>query len=207
VWELVLLGLGMGLYAGFAPGPLLTLVVAETLRAGVRAGIAAALAPLLTDAPIIMLSLWGLSRISNSDGVLGAISIVGAIAVFYYGVNGIRSGVDTTDSRAAATGSLLRGIVVNAMSPHPYLFWGTVGAPIMLRSHQQLGLSGPLVFLVCFFALLVGGKVVVAILTSASKRYLGTKGHIIVMRGSGLLLCGFALLLLRDGVRLLGVMP
>ena len=45
----------LGLSAGFAPGPLLTLVVSETLRYNVKEGIKVALAPIVTDLPIVVL--------------------------------------------------------------------------------------------------------------------------------------------------------
>lgn len=50
-------GAALGLSAGFSPGPLLTLVLTETLHHGVKAGIRVALAPMITDAPIIVLTL------------------------------------------------------------------------------------------------------------------------------------------------------
>jgi len=51
-------GLMLGLTAGVAPGPLLTLVVSQTLRYGVREGIKIAIAPIFTDLPIILAALW-----------------------------------------------------------------------------------------------------------------------------------------------------
>ncbi|UCD33501.1 MAG: hypothetical protein JSV38_06465 [Desulfobacterales bacterium] len=47
-------GVMFGLSAGFAPGPLLTLVITQTLRHGIKEGILTASAPVLTDAPIIL---------------------------------------------------------------------------------------------------------------------------------------------------------
>ncbi len=48
----------LGLSGGLTPGPLLTLVVSETLKYGTQAGIKVSLAPLLTDTPIILAVLW-----------------------------------------------------------------------------------------------------------------------------------------------------
>jgi len=62
----------LGLSAGFSPGPLLALVVSQTLQYGTMEGIKVAIAPLLTDCPIILVSLFVLARVANSPAVLGA---------------------------------------------------------------------------------------------------------------------------------------
>ena len=69
------LGIGfiLGLSAGFAPGPLLTLVISETLQHDIKAGVKVALAPMITDLPIIMLTLFILVKLSGFHRVLGII--------------------------------------------------------------------------------------------------------------------------------------
>jgi len=52
------IGLILGLSAGFAPGPLLTLVISETLQHDLKAGVKVALAPIITDLPIIIFTLF-----------------------------------------------------------------------------------------------------------------------------------------------------
>ncbi|MGB2681816.1 MAG: LysE family translocator, partial [Candidatus Competibacter sp.] len=61
----VLSGLMLGLSGGLSPGPLLALVASESLRHGVGAGIKIALAPLLTDLPIILATLLVLEPLSD----------------------------------------------------------------------------------------------------------------------------------------------
>ena len=46
-----------GLAAGFSPGPLTVLVIGETLRHGLRSGLQVAIAPVLTDIPVILLTV------------------------------------------------------------------------------------------------------------------------------------------------------
>jgi len=48
----------LGLAAGFSPGPLTVLVIGETLRHGLRSGLQVAIAPILTDIPIILLIVY-----------------------------------------------------------------------------------------------------------------------------------------------------
>jgi threonine/homoserine/homoserine lactone efflux protein len=51
------LGAGIGFIAGISPGPVLSLVVSETLRGGWLRGSAVAAGPLLADGPIIALAI------------------------------------------------------------------------------------------------------------------------------------------------------
>ncbi len=194
----------LGLSAGFAPGPLLALVVAETLRHDLAAGIRVALAPLLTDLPIIALTLVVLSRLTQFDGVLGAISLVGGVLVFWLGITSMRSCGVAIDWREAQPRSLLKGVLVNFASPHPYLFWFGVGAPLTLRAYAQGGYGAP-AFIGSFYLFLIGAKVLLAVLVARSRNFLSGKVYIYIMRCLGLLLMGFALVLLCDGLRLLGV--
>jgi threonine/homoserine/homoserine lactone efflux protein len=50
-------GVLLGLSAGLSPGPMLALVLAQTLRRGPREGCKIALTPLVTDPPIILVTL------------------------------------------------------------------------------------------------------------------------------------------------------
>src|SRR2546425_12291262 len=62
-WQALVVGLGLGLGAGITPGPLLGLVINETLRGGWHAGILVALAPLISDLAIIALCFLLLVRL------------------------------------------------------------------------------------------------------------------------------------------------
>ena len=130
----LLMGSLLGLSAGMAPGPLLALVVSETLAHDIRAGIRVALAPLVSDLPIVLLTLFILSKLSGFQSVLGGISLVGGGVIFYMGVQGLLSSGVVLDMEKKAPRSLTKGVMVNFLSPHPYLFWISVGAPTMGRA-------------------------------------------------------------------------
>ena len=70
-------GTVLGLAAGFSPGPLTLLVISETLRHGLRAGMKVSLAPILTDLPIIALAALLLDRLSSHPAALGGIALLG----------------------------------------------------------------------------------------------------------------------------------
>jgi threonine/homoserine/homoserine lactone efflux protein len=71
-------GLLLGLSAGLSPGPMLALVLAQSLRHGPREGCKVVLAPLLTDPPIILIALIVASNLAQLRPVLGIVSILGA---------------------------------------------------------------------------------------------------------------------------------
>lgn len=206
-WPYLVSGVVFGLVAGLSPGPMLALVISETLRQGRRAGMLVALAPLFSDAPIVALSVFLLTQLAQSDAVLGVISLVGAAFVAYLAyeslrVTGLRVAVESPASR-----SLLKGVVLNFLNPHPYLFWIAVGAPTVLAASER-GLAPPAVFLVSFYALLVGSKVTVALLVDRSRGFLTSRGYVWVVRGLGVVLVVFALLFVREGVtRLMATAP
>jgi threonine/homoserine/homoserine lactone efflux protein len=193
----------LGLSAGFAPGPLLTLVISETLRHDIRAGVKVALAPMITDLPIIMLTLFILVKLSGFHNVLGIISCMGGFFVLYLGwqsmvTKGVELNLQETRSK-----SLAKGIIVNTLNPHPYLFWFSVGGPTVTKAMNQ-GLFAPLAFIGSFYVLLVGSKILIALLVGKSRSFLTGKGYIYTMRLLGVALCALAIFLFRDGFKLLG---
>lgn len=198
-------GIVLGLSAGFSPGPLLTLVIAQTLRHGVREGAKVALAPLVTDLPIILLCTFVLTRLANFKPVLGAVSLVGGVFVLYLAWEGVRTVSLDTDLPVAAPQSLGKGALVNALSPYPYLFWLTVGAPTILKGWGT-GPAAAGAFVAGFLGSLVGAKVIVAVAAGRSRQLLRGRAYGYLMRLLGVLLLAFAALLLKDGLALLGVL-
>jgi len=197
-------GITLGVPSGLAPGPLLTLVITQTLRHGAREGAWIATAPLVTDLPIIVAGLFLLGALQDATLLFGLISAVGGGYVLFLARETWSSGPVTVNVTNEAPRSLRKGIVVNLLNPHVYLFWGTVGVPLMLRFGGGLSFAA-WAFAGAFFGCLVGGKVGVAWLVGHSRHLLEGAGYRWVMRGLALLLVLFALVLWRDAARLLGV--
>ena len=198
------LGTILGLSAGFAPGPLLALVVVETLQHGMKAGIKVAIAPVLTDIPIIAMALFLLAKVSRFNNILGSIAITGAIFILYMGIENLRTrGLDIQE-KLSRPKSLQRGIIVNALSPYPYLFWISVGGPTTMSAMER-GLPAAISFISSFYVLLLGSKIVLALMVGKSRSFLLGNRYIYAMRMLGFVLLVFAGILFRDGLRLLGL--
>lgn len=198
----ILAGLMLGFYAGFVPGPTLTLVLFETLRHGTRAGFQVALSPLITDLPIVALALLIVGQLSKIQAALGVISLVGACVLLWMGYESLRTQAIDLSKPAKAGDSLKRGMIVNWLNPHPYLFWLPVGAPLVYRAaqHSWWAVVG---FLLAFYLLLVGSKVVLALVAGHFREFLSGKLYLTIVRGLGLALWVFAGLLAWEGWHLL----
>jgi threonine/homoserine/homoserine lactone efflux protein len=197
-------GVLLGLSAGFAPGPLLALVVSETLRHDARAGIRVALAPVVTDVPIVLCSLFALVQLSRFHSLLGGISLAGACFILFLGVQNLKTrGLDISQVQGPAR-SLQKGILVNFLSPHPYLFWFTVGGPLTIKAMEK-GPPAAIFFIAGFYGLLVGAKIFLALLTARSRAFLQGKTYVLAMRLLGIMLIILAVLLFKDGLLFFGV--
>ncbi|MES9854612.1 MAG: LysE family transporter [Candidatus Thiodiazotropha sp. L084R] len=196
-------GIVLGLSAGLAPGPLLTLVISETLQHDIRAGIKVAVAPIITDLPIIIFSLFIINEISGLYSILGLISLLGGCFVFYIGYENVRSaGIDLNIQRERSN-SLKKGVIVNALSPHPYLFWFSVGSPMIIKMMNTDGVAS-FVFILSFYSLLVGSKIVLAVVVGKYKSFLNGVIYIYTIRTLGLILWILSVVLLYDGLKLMG---
>ncbi|MCU0483408.1 MAG: LysE family transporter [Chloroflexi bacterium] len=203
--EYLATGILLGLAAGFAPGPLMALVLAQAVRFGTREGLKVAIAPLITDIPIVALAtaLVGLAA-GAVGGLLGAISLAGAVFVAWLGVESVRTTGVEAGRPDEAPRSWSRGALVNALSPHPYLFWVTVGAPVLIRAWGESAIAAA-AFLAGFYACLVGAKMLLAVIGGASGGRLRGGAYRAVMVVLGALLLLFAARLAWEGLRLLGL--
>ena len=199
------MGAVFGLTAGISPGPLLTLVISETLKHNKREGVKIAVAPLITDIPIVLLTIFLLSKMSSFDMVLGIISILGGIFIAYLGYDSIKSKGIEIDVQNLRLKSIRKGIIVNLLSPHPYIFWLMVGAPIIIKAYQASP-TAAFAFITAFYVLLVGSKISIALVVDKSKAFLKNRVFIWTLRILGLVLLVFAILLIKEGLGYFGIL-
>lgn len=167
-------GLILGLSAAASPGPFQAYLLSQTLRSGWKHTLPAAIAPLLSDVPVITLILLALSQLPPS--FLRFIQMAGGVFLLYLAhgaYQNYRHFNDVeADARQPSSLNFFQAILVNALSPGPYLFWGLVGAPILLETWKtDPGFS--LAFLLGFYAAIVGGNASLVVLFAVARRYLG----------------------------------
>ena len=192
-----------GLAGGFSPGPTTTVVVSQTLRFGVLDGIKVAIAPALTDAPIILVAVLLVGQLARFEPILGIISILGAAFLLYLAFESFRVRGIEIDETDVAPRSISKGFVANLLNPHPYLFWFVIGAPKLIEA-VEISWMTAFAFIAGLYVCLIGAKILVAFLVGRSRAFLKSRGYVYVNRILGAVLAGFAIFFLRNGMRFLG---
>lgn len=168
--DFILPAVGLGLSAVSTPGPLTVYLLNVTLRHGWRYGRYVMAAPLVVDAPIIVLVLLflntlqailpaALSLIQLAGGVLLLWIARGAEQQYRAGVTfGATGGKEIPETPRQI---FRKALMMNVVSPGPYLFWTTVNGPLLLKA-LDISLLHAAAFLVSFYTIFLGGLLLLA---------------------------------------------
>lgn len=188
--ESILIGVALGLFAGVIPGPFLALVAHTALDRGLRDGLKTALIPLVTEIPVLLLSVFALTRLPR--GVLQWIGIGGGVLILYMAW---RVEVQARDADPTKTdedleslkGHYFRVAAVGLLSPSPWIFWFLIAGPLTLNRWQVSWLHG-VSFLLAFFACFVGMMMLVAWGSSVGRERLSNTWYRRALRITGAVL-------------------
>ena len=185
-------GVIFGLSGGLTPGPLLTFIIAETMKHGTREGVKISLVPIISDLPIVLLTLYIAARLSDIGLFVGGIALAGGLYLIFLAYESLRFTGSNLNLTTLKPQSLKKGIIINFLNPNPYIFWLTIGAPMVIRGMDFSWLA-PVLFICAMYLCLVGSKILVAIMVGKSNLFLKNKVYIYTVRFLGLVLLGFAI--------------
>jgi threonine/homoserine/homoserine lactone efflux protein len=202
----ILFGATCGLTAGFAPGPLLALVVSQTVKHNFREGVKVAIVPAFTDLPILLFALALLSRIAHLNYLLGVISFIGAAVIALVAAQNFKTRAIHFETPAGEKPkSFAQGLATNFFQPHPYIFWFGVGAPAILLAWKtsHFAAAG---YLVAFLGSMISAKVGVAFMVKQSKGVVPQTYYHWLLRSLGVTMLFFSAVLIHDGLQYWGVL-
>ena len=200
----LLTGAGIGLAAGISPGPLSTCLISQTLKHGFKEGLKGVVVPPITDIPIIIVSLFILSKIANANYLLGIISIAGALFLGYLAYDSLTIKKIKIDSGKDSPKTITKAIITNFLNPNPYIFFFTVGSPTLIKAYK-VSLISPVLFLIGFFGVLISSLIILVIVSEKFRGFLTSKTYIYTIKALGLLLLYFGFVFLKDGLKMVGV--
>jgi threonine/homoserine/homoserine lactone efflux protein len=196
----LLQGAALALYATIAPGPLQAFLLAQALKHGWKRTMPIAFVPLVTDGPISVLVLLLLSQ--TPQWFLSVLRIAGGLFILYlaYKIMGsLKEAMTLEPSAHAASKGFLSAVVINFLNPHPYIFWGVVGGPILLTGWRESPLHG-IGFIVGFYGTFICGLAGLILLFATAGR-LDPRLNRILSGISGIVLSGFGLYQIVAGMR------
>ena len=208
VSQFILPAFSFGMSAAVIPGPLLAYIVNTTLTQGWRKAILVLLAPLLTDTPIIILMTFLLGQMPAAALRLIQVGGGGLLLAIAWGAwqqlqSGAAINLAAADAPPPAHSGrrvLLTGIVMNFLSPGPYLFWASVNGPLLLQA-LAVSIWHALAFLFVFYATFLGGLCAWVLLFHHVGRVRDSSLRMVIL-ASMLLLLWFGIGLVADGLGL-----
>ncbi len=161
----LLLGSGLAFAAVIQPGPLQAYFLSSVAQRGWRRALPAALAPICSDGPIVLIVLFVLTRLP--DTVARVMQAAGGLLLLYFAWSAYsewRRG-PAPDGKQVKSGSrtLLEAMGINLINPNPWLGWTLVMGPALLAAWQDSPASG-IAFLVSFYGVIVGASALLILL-------------------------------------------
>jgi threonine/homoserine/homoserine lactone efflux protein len=200
MWLYLLQGIGYGLAAASQPGPFQTYLISQTLTRGWKRTLPAALAPLVSDGPIILICVLVLSQVPV--WMQRILYIAGGLFILYLAY-GTYNSWKNFDSRLPSleTGtqqSILKAALMNALSPGPYIFWTLVTGPILLKGWRETPVNG-IGFLIGFYVTLISSLAALILIFGTAAK-LGPKFNRMLLGISAIALTCFGLYQLWLGI-------
>ncbi len=185
-------GATLGVVEGIKPGPLLTMVIRETLSGGLRAGLWTAAAPIFTDGPLVIVSLFAAAWIATNPMALLVISALGALFLFKMGLECFGIDPPTYDPDAPVlTGSFRRGVITNLLNPNVYVFWFLIGGPLMAAAADTEPIA-PIAYALTFLVTIMLVKAAIAVAFDRARGQFSERGYKAALGVCGVLMLGFA---------------
>ena len=167
----VLQGIGFGFAAASQPGPFQTYLISQSISRGWRRTLPSALAPLLSDGPIIALCLLVLSQVPVwMEQVLYGVSGVFILYLAWGAFRAWRAPPVPSGPELEAGLPIGKAVVMNMLSPGPYIFWTLVTGPILVAGWRESPAYG-LSFLGGFYFTLVGGLATMVLVFGLAARF------------------------------------
>jgi threonine/homoserine/homoserine lactone efflux protein len=204
--ELLLLGgISLGFLAGVQPGPFQTYVISAALSLGWRRGIVVIFAPLITDAPIILVVVFVLGQ-ALPPVIKVALRIVGGIFLLWLAFTTwkqLRAGLTIKGGEATSVSqsTLKRAVLMNFLSPGPYIAWSTFNGALLLQGLEQSPIHAA-AFVAAFYAAFLSILALIVVVFDRLRR-LDERITRAILLLAVLVLVGFGLLLILQGFGIL----
>jgi threonine/homoserine/homoserine lactone efflux protein len=143
-------GFVMALTGAMAPGPLLTVAIAQSAKQGGKIGPLLILGHGILEFPLVLLIALGLGSVLHNNMLFAGVSFVGGAVLVYMAITTIKGLRDYSLAPSAGLQKkephpVLSGITVSVSNPYWLIWWLTAGASTIILA-KPLGIPGVLAF-------------------------------------------------------------
>ena len=167
----LIFGITYAFAAAVQPGPFQAFLIFQTLKKGWRSTLPAALAPIISDGPILLLVLFLLSTVPENFIII--LRIGGGLFLLYLGINALNSWRKYDREKSITTDSdnrtLVNAVVVNLLNPAPYLAWSLIMGPLFLEGWKIAPVNG-LALIIGFYLTMIITLMGIIILFAFARR-------------------------------------
>jgi len=189
----ILIGISYALSAGLQPGPLQAFFLAKVAEQGWRRTLPAALAPLISDGPIALVSILLLNILPETFRNL--LQLAGGFLLLYFAWNAFRNWREDQEVEIREAESkpktVFQAALINLLNPNPYLGWSLVMGPAVLAAWAKSPGTAVSLLLAFYFTMIITSMVMIYLMGRAL--LLGPGARKVMNLISALLLVGLGI--------------
>ena len=199
----------IGFSGAVMPGPLLTLTIKESLNHSKGAALWLSSGHSLCELVIVGLIVIGISRFIPTTTMAGPVGLFGGAVLIWMAYGAFKQSqaslqaAKTDSSRLPGRNLILGGMTVTVSNPYWWVWWLGVGMGLLI-SAQMAGAIGVALFYVGHILADFIWFGFVGFMVERSQKMLGGKVYKYVILVCAMLLLGFGLRFIVDGVRAIG---
>ena len=156
------------------PGPFQAFILSQSLASGWRKTIPLAVAPLISDLPIIILVLFILTKIPHE--VLQILQSIGGLFLFYLAFIAYKTwrANDREDQQSLSREpSFFKAVLVNLLNPGPYIGWSLVMGPMLIKAWRINPVNGIALIIGFYSSMIIFTGLLIVLFSAAGN--LGSK--------------------------------
>jgi threonine/homoserine/homoserine lactone efflux protein len=168
--DALLIGAGFAFAAAIQPGPLQAYFLSSVLQRGWKATLPAALAPLISDGPIAVMSLFILSNIQESTAQL--LRAAGGLFLLYIAIGSFSkwklSSLEDATPNSSRPRTILQAALINFFNPNVYIAWSLVIGPSIISAWSRKPIEAVILILAFYITIVLVGAAVIILLGTTS---------------------------------------
>ncbi len=194
-----ILGATYAFAAAVQPGQFQAYLNSQANTNGWRRALPAALAPILSDIPIICVTMVVLTQVPTL--FIHLLQLAGGAFLLYLAFGALRSCRDRQQKLAVPPArmhqTVFKAALVNLLNPNPFLAWALIMGPLLIQAWGKTPANG-IALLVAFYSMMLLSCAAIILLFSLA-RSLGPRVALVLVAVSSVALAGFGVYQLWSG--------